>query len=125
MDSKASLERYRYARREASLKQYERLMKPASSSRLAFRSYSLVDVWLKTCEDDTDRGRDQRNYTMFSDVLKKNGYLRVDSVLKQLSVRDLLDMTAQEGVQVTHGLASSVLLYAREDVDRIAKRGKF
>ena len=85
-------------------------------------SYPLVDVWLKTCKDDPVRGRDRSNFVVLAGVLEKRGYIRVDPVLGQLSLNDLLKFTAEDEVQVTHALAASVLLFVKEDLDKIENR---
>ena len=84
-----------------------------------------MEKWLTDCENDMKCGRDQRKYTILVEVLMKNGYRRVDSFLRELFVHDLLTMTFARGVEVTHGLVASVLLFAKEDVDRIERKVRY
>ena len=54
-----------------------------------------------------------------------NGYSCVDLALKELSVQDLLTMTTAQSVKVTHSLAASVLLFAKDDVAKIERRARY
>ena len=65
------------------------------------------------------RGCDQSNFVVLTEVLKKHSYICVDPVLRQLSLNDLLTFTAEDEVQVTHALTTSMLLFMKEDLDKI------
>ena len=54
-----------------------------------------------------------------------NSYSCVDPALKELSVQDLLAMATAQGVKVTHGLAASVLLFAKDDIAKIESRARY
>ena len=66
-----------------------------------------------------ERGHDKTRYTVLADILKKNGYLCVNPVLLLLTTNDLVEMASRDGVEITHGLASSMLFYAGEDVGKM------
>ena len=72
-----------------------------------------------------EQGCDQHKYTVLAKVLVDNSYSCVDSALKELSVQDLLTMATAQGVKVTHGLAASVLLFAKDDVAKIERRARY
>ena len=65
------------------------------------------------------RGHDRSNFVVLAKVLKKRGYIHIDPVLRQLSLNDLLTFVAEDEVQVTHALVASVLLFVKEDLDKI------
>ena len=65
------------------------------------------------------RGCDQSNFVVLAEVLKKHSYIRIDPVLRQLSLNDLLTFTAEDEVQVIHALIASMLLFIKEDLDKI------
>lgn len=91
-----------------------------------FCDYPKVEDWLDSCKKDLERGRDGDDYTMLIDVLKKNGYHRVDSVLQDMDAGTLKELAADMGVEITRGLAAHVVSYVRIDVERIKRNnGRF
>lgn len=92
----------------------------------AFCDYPKVEDWLESCKKDLERGRDGDDYTVLIDVLKKNGYHRVDSVLQDMDASTLKELAADMGVEITRGLAAHVVSYVRIDVERIKwNNGRF
>ena len=65
------------------------------------------------------RGYNQSNFVVLVEVLKKHSYICIDSVLRQLSLNDLLIFTVEDEVQVIHALTASMLLFVKEDLDKV------
>lgn len=85
--------------------------------------YPAIWSWLKTCEDDFERGRDKHPYSRLVDVFDVNGCTRIDDITRMSP--DLIKKLATEaGVDVTLGLVHRVFQYAAEDVIRVRKAGK-
>lgn len=96
---------------------------PSSSMERPPRKYPLVELWLKSCQDDVERGYDNHPYTSLIQVFNEGGYPRVDPVLANLTTPELMALGDKISVSISHGLASRVLHYAKVDVDKIAKKG--
>ena len=85
--------------------------------------YPAIADWLKTCDNDLERGRDNHGYTILSPVFAINGCTRVDDITR-LSGDRIKVLADEQGVSITIGLANQVQAYAAEDVARIRGEGK-
>lgn len=85
--------------------------------------YPAISNWLKTCEDDFERGRDKHAYTKLSDMFKGNGCTRIDNITR-MSPELIKTLATQAGIDVTLGLVHRVFEYAATDVLRVRKSGK-
>lgn len=85
--------------------------------------YPSISSWLKTCEDDFERGRDRHEYSKLAFVFSDNGCTRIDDITRMSP--DLIKKLASEvGVDVSLGLVFRVFEYAAADVVRVRKAGK-
>lgn len=84
--------------------------------------YALISKWLRECEEDIERGRDNHEYSALAPVFEANGCTRIDDI-PRMTTELIRQLAADAGVTVTIGLVNRVHQYAEEDVMRA--KGKF
>ncbi|KAL5512281.1 hypothetical protein ACEPAG_9375 [Sanghuangporus baumii] len=86
-------------------------------------NYPAIGDWLKACEDDLERGRDNHEYRKLAPVFSNNGCTRIDDIARMNTDR-IEALAKAEGVDVTIGLVNRVHDYAVEDVACVKRDGK-
>lgn len=88
--------------------------------------YPAISDWLKTCENDLERGCDNHDYSALSPVFVTNGCTRIDDITR-LTTEAIKAMADEQGISVTIGITNRVYAYAVEDVAcvRVEGRAKF
>ncbi|KLO04636.1 hypothetical protein SCHPADRAFT_947561 [Schizopora paradoxa] len=94
--------------------------KPAYQGPL---DYPTIQSWLKSCEDDLERGRDKHNYSALAVVFAVNGCTRIDDITR-MSTMDIKTLAGDNDINITIGLINRVHAYAVEDVAKVKKKGK-
>ncbi|KLO15584.1 hypothetical protein SCHPADRAFT_938567 [Schizopora paradoxa] len=85
--------------------------------------YPTIQSWLKSCEDDLERGRDKHNYSALAVVFAVNGCTRIDDITR-MSTMDIKTLAGDDDIDITIGLINRVHAYAVEDVAKVKKKGK-
>ena len=80
--------------------------------------YPAITDWLKSCEDDLERGRDNHDYTALSSVFATNGCTRIDDITR-LTGEAIKALADEQGVKVTIGIANRVHAYWGEYAARV------
>ena len=87
------------------------------------RDYPTVETWLRTCEDDIERGRDKHAYLSLLPVFSANGCTRLDDITR-VSAEQLRALASAQGIDATIGLTNRIHAYAVEDVARLKAAGR-
>lgn len=85
--------------------------------------YPTIVTWLKTCEEDIERGRDGHEYSKLSSVFAENECTRIDDIAR-MSADTIKSLATEAGIAVTIGLVNRAYQYAVEDVARVKSRSR-
>lgn len=97
--------------------------RPEPFVRRAPLDFPAVAAWLKSCEDDLERGRDYHKYTKLTELFAANECTRIDDIIR-LTTDRIRMLAVESGLDVSYGLVNRVFQYAFDDVEKVKKFGK-
>ncbi len=86
-------------------------------------NYPTVASWLKICEEDIERGRDNHEYSKLAPMFAANDCTRIDDI-PRMTTQLIRELAAEAGIDATIGLVNRVYQYAVEDVEQVKKVGR-
>ncbi|KAL5524968.1 hypothetical protein ACEPAF_8837 [Sanghuangporus sanghuang] len=86
-------------------------------------NYPAIGDWLKACEDDLERGRDNHEYRKLAPVFLSSGCTRIDDIAR-MNADKIEALVKAEGVDMTIGLVNCIHDYAVGDVACVKRDGK-
>lgn len=89
----------------------------------SYHDFPAISTWLKSCEDDLERGRDKHEYTKLSTVFADNGCTRIDDIAR-MTPDFIRNLATEKEVNVTVGLVHRVHEYAADDVAHIKGKAR-
>lgn len=98
------------------------VLRPETPAYTGPVNYPAIAEWLKSCEDDLERGRDKHGYSVLSSMFAANGCTRIDDITR-LSSEAIKSLAEDAGLVITIGLVNRVSQYAQDDVARVKAGG--